>query len=199
MSYIINKTDGSELTTIIDGTVDQIATDLTLIGKNSSSYGEAFNENFVRLLENFASGTAPTNRITGQLWFDTTENRLKVYDGNLFKVSGGTIVSAAAPSDPVAGDLWLDSARQQLYFYDGTAWFLTGPSYSSAQGVSGFNVTTILDTLNKSHTVVFLYVDNIIIGVFAKAFFTPLQPIPNFIGDIYPGFNLGTYTDVLAD
>ena len=198
MSYIINKTDGSELTTIIDGTLDQTATDLTLIGKNSSSYGEAFNENFVRLLENFASGTAPTNRITGQLWFDTTENRLKVYDGNLFKVSGGTIVSASAPSDPVAGDLWLDSARQQLYFYDGTAWFLTGPSYASSQGVSGFNVTTILDTLNKSHTVVFLYVDNIIIGVFAKSFFTPLQPIPNFTGDVYPGFNLGNYIDTLA-
>ena len=199
MSYIINKTDGSELTTIVDGTVDQTATDLTLIGKNASSYGEAFNENFVRLLENFASGTAPTNRITGQLWFDTTENRLKVYDGNIFKVSGGTIVAASAPTDPVAGDLWLDSARQQLYFYDGTAWFLTGPSYSTAQGVSGFNVATILDTLNKSHTVVFLYVDNIIIGVFAKAFFTPLQPIPNFTGDVYPGFNLGNYVDTLAD
>ena len=38
MSYIINKTDGSELTTIIDGTFDQTATDLTLIGKNTSTY-----------------------------------------------------------------------------------------------------------------------------------------------------------------
>ena len=199
MSYIINKTDGSELTTIVDGTVDQTATDLTLIGKNASSYGEAFNENFVKLLENFASGSAPTNRITGQLWFDTTENRLKVYDGNIFKVSGGTIVSSSAPTNPVAGDLWLDNARQQLFFYDGTAWFLAGPDYSTAQGVSGFNVTTILDTLNKSHTVVFLYVDNVLIGVFAKAYFTPLQPIPNFEGDIYPGFNLGNYVDTLAD
>ena len=55
MSYIINKTDGSILTEIVDGTVDQTATDLTLVGKNSSSYGESFNENFVHLLENFAN------------------------------------------------------------------------------------------------------------------------------------------------
>ena len=46
MSYIINKTDGSRLTEIVDGTVDH-ATDLTLLGKNSSSYGEFFNENLV--------------------------------------------------------------------------------------------------------------------------------------------------------
>ena len=41
MSYIINKTDGSVLTEIVDGTVDQTATDLTLVGKNASSYGES--------------------------------------------------------------------------------------------------------------------------------------------------------------
>jgi hypothetical protein len=116
MSYIINKTDGSELTTIIDGTFDQTATDLTLIGKNTSTYGEVFNENFVHLLENFANNNAPTKPIAGQLWFDTNENRLKVYDGNLFKVSGGTIVSALPPNNPVAGDLWINPGTQQLNF-----------------------------------------------------------------------------------
>ena len=79
MSYIINKTDGSVLTEIVDGTVDQTATDLTLIGKNASSYGEAFNENFIRILENFANTSSPNNPIQGQLWFDTGENRLKIY------------------------------------------------------------------------------------------------------------------------
>mgnify|MGYP003348881638 CR=1 FL=1 len=54
MSYIINKTDGVVLTEIIDGVVDQTVTDITLIGKNSTSYGEFVNENFVHMLENFA-------------------------------------------------------------------------------------------------------------------------------------------------
>ena len=55
MSYIINKTDGSVLTEVVDGTIDQTTTDITLVGKNSTSYGELFNENFVKILENFAT------------------------------------------------------------------------------------------------------------------------------------------------
>ena len=47
MSYIINKTDGTVLTEVVDGTLDQTSTDVTLVGKNSSSYGEFFNENFI--------------------------------------------------------------------------------------------------------------------------------------------------------
>ena len=50
MSYIINKTDGSVLTEIVDGSIDQLSTDVTLVGKNSSSYGELFNENFIKII-----------------------------------------------------------------------------------------------------------------------------------------------------
>jgi len=53
MAYKINKTDGSLLVEIVDSTIDQTATDLTLIGKNVSGFGEYINENFVKLLENF--------------------------------------------------------------------------------------------------------------------------------------------------
>jgi len=195
MSYIINKTDGTVLTEVIDGTIDVSSTDLTLVGKNASSYGESFNENFVHLLENFASATQPNHPITGQLWYDVTDARLKIYDGNGFKVSGGTIVQANLPSNPVQGDLWIDSKREQLYFYDGTVWFLAGPQYTADQGVSGFNVTTILDTLNKSHVVVLMYVANVIIGLFSKDSFTPLEgqlPGTQFSGSIQAGFNIGT-------
>ena len=55
MTYTINKTDGNELTKIPDGTLDTSTTALTLIGRNSTSFGESVNENFVKLLENFAS------------------------------------------------------------------------------------------------------------------------------------------------
>jgi len=50
MTYKINKTDGSLLKEIIDSEIDQSATDLTLIGKNVTGYGEYINENFVKLL-----------------------------------------------------------------------------------------------------------------------------------------------------
>lgn len=189
MSYTINKTDGTVLTDVVDGTVDQSATDLTLIGKNASSYGEFFNENFVHLLENFANSVEPPNKITGQLWYDTSENRLKVYDGIGFKVSGGTIVADTVPSTIVQGDIWIDSKNQQLYFNDGLGTILAGPIYKSSQGVSGFEVLDVFGTDAVNHTIVALTVSNTIIGIFSKSNFTPASEIPGFAGPIGIGFN----------
>ena len=59
MAYRINKTDGSILTDLNDGVVDTTTTDITLIGKNYSGFGEALNENLVKMLENFSSTSAP--------------------------------------------------------------------------------------------------------------------------------------------
>ena len=44
MAYTINKTDGSILVQLDDSKIDQLSSDLTLIGKNVSNYGELFNE-----------------------------------------------------------------------------------------------------------------------------------------------------------
>ena len=196
MSYTINKTDGSVLTEIVDGTIDQTATDLTLIGKNSTSYGEYFNENFVHLLENFANNSQPNNPIQGQLWYDTSEGRVKVYDGNGWKVSGGTIVSSSAPSSIAQGDIWIDSFRRQLYFNDGVSNLLAGPIYTEQQGISGFQVVDILDTNQNSHTVIYFYVGQVLLGIFAKDTFTPSTAIPGFSGSIVPGFNQGTLSNM---
>lgn len=196
MSYIVNKTDGSVLTEIVDGTIDQTATDLTLIGKNSINYGEFINENLVRLLENFANTSQPNNPIEGQLWFDTSEGRLKVYDGTGFKVSGGTVVASTVPSSLAKGDIWIDSTRQQLYFNDGVATLLAGPAYTAQQGVSGTQVVDVLDTNQITRTVVFLYVAQTLIGIFSKDAFTPAVAIPGHTGPIEIGFNVSNYSGI---
>lgn len=184
MSYVINKSNGDVLTEIVDGTVDQLSTNLTLLGKNSSSYGEVLNENFVHILENFANTTAPTRPIQGQLWYDTSEGRLKVYDGSSWKVSSGTVVSANIPVLS-QGDIWIDSTRKQLYFNDGSQTLLAGPIYTEQQGVSGFQVIDIIDVNQISHTVVMMNVGGSLLGIFSKTQFTPVDPIVGWSGPLW--------------
>jgi hypothetical protein len=76
MSYTILRTNGSVLTTIPDGVVNDSSTSLALPGRNFASYGQLVNTNFIRSLENFASPTVPINPIRGQLWFNTTNEIL---------------------------------------------------------------------------------------------------------------------------
>ena len=82
MAYQINKTSGTLLVNLADGQIDTTTTDISLIGKNYSGYGEFQNENYVKLLENFANTSAPGSPITGQVWYDTTNSALKVYNGS---------------------------------------------------------------------------------------------------------------------
>ena len=78
MAYIINLTNGTQLTSVEDGTIDQ-STTLKLVGKNYAGYGEIQNENFVHLLENFSSANQPASPLSGQIWFDSAVKKLKFY------------------------------------------------------------------------------------------------------------------------
>jgi hypothetical protein len=187
MSYQLNKTDGTLLIDLIDGQIDTVSTNLTLVGRNYTGYGEAFNENFIRLLENFSNTAAPSNPLTGQLWWDSTEQRLKVYDGAVWKASGGPIVQNTRPQ-MVAGDLWIDNLNNQVYAFDGTDLMLMGPQYTESQGKSGFEVGSILDQQSRSRTVVYLYTGGTLSAVISNIEFTPIyaQRILGLVTDSNP-------------
>lgn len=192
MAYQINKTDGTIVATVADGQVDNLSTDITLIGKNYNGFGEALNENFIKMLENFASTARPTHPIRGQIWFDSSESKLKVYSGTEFLPVSSATIASVQPSTLSVGDLWFNDVDKQLYFFDGTSTILLGPSYSASQGKSGFEVKSILDTLNQTRVVTYLYNNGILLGVFSKDAFTPKNSIPGFTGNIIPGFNAGS-------
>jgi hypothetical protein len=196
MTYSITLTNGHALTTISDGTIDN-TTSLTLIGKNYSGYGAFLDENFVYLLENFSNSTAPTNPLTGQLWWNNSTNVLQVFTGSVFKAISSSTASATQPSNASTGDLWFDTVNLQLYVYSGSAFILIGPSFTSATGQSGAIVSTVIDTSSVSHVIVYLFVSDVIVGIISKdAAFTPQSAISGF-STIQPGFNLAS-TSVIA-
>ena len=192
MAYTINKTDGSILSTVADGQVDNISTDLTFIGKNYSGFGEALNENFVKLLENFADTAEPPRPIKGQIWFDSSELKLKVYNGIVFQPVSSATIANTQPTTLGVGDLWFNDVEKQLYFYDGTNTILLGPDFSQSQGLSGLKVSNILDSLNQTRVITSLYNNGVLLGIFAKDSFIPKLPISGFEGSIVPGFNAGS-------
>ncbi len=170
MSYRINKTNGDLLVDLVDGQIDVSTSSLTLVGRNYTGFGEAVNENFIKLLENFSNTTAPGTPVTGQLWFDTQEQRLKIYNGTAFKSAGGPIVSPSRPT-MVAGDLWIDSKNNQLYFFDGTDLVLAGPPYQAGQQKTGFEVESVIDSVNVTRTALKLFIGGALVGVFADSQF----------------------------
>ena len=207
MAYTINKTDGTILATITDGTIDN-STSLTLFGKSYSGFGEALNENLVKLLENAASTSTPTTPLTGELWFDKNTSQLKVYDGSSFKPAGGAKSQAAQPGSASAGDMFHDTDDDQVYVYTGSAWLLVGPSYTSGQTQSGWLIETLTSS-GGNKVVSSMYAGGTRVCILSKETFTPSVTQTGFasikagltlnstLGAVFEGTNTqATYVDI---
>lgn len=154
MAYTINRYNKTQVAVVADGTIDSTL-DIKLIGKNYAGYGEVQNENFVNLLENFAGDTEPPRPISGQIWFDTDNNKLKFYDGSKFRTAGGAEISDSQPTGLATGDFWYDTANNQLWALNSTGGYtLIGP-----QGVAGSQTTElrtrkVTDNASGTHNIV---------------------------------------------
>ena len=84
MAYEVNRfldttlsvSDTGKITIVDDGLNNE--TSLALVGKYYVGYGETIAQNSLSLLENFASETAPSNPIEGQLWWQPSAQILNV-------------------------------------------------------------------------------------------------------------------------
>jgi hypothetical protein len=80
MSYVINNSRGNIVAIVPDGTINTTATSVNLVGRGVTPYGLPENENYVYLLENFASPTPPLAPVLGQLWYDSSTNIISTYN-----------------------------------------------------------------------------------------------------------------------
>ena len=170
MAYTINTYNTNQLTVVQDGTIDQ-TTDIKLVGKNYAGYGEIQNENFVFLLENFAGGNQPPRAITGQIWFDTVNSKLKFYDSTKWRTTGGAEISATAPAGLATGDFWWDTGNEQLKVYNGTDFILVGPQDAGA-GITQMQSASVLDTGSVARSIIKATVNDEVMFIISTSEFT---------------------------
>ncbi len=186
MAYTINKTDGTVVATITDGTIDT-STSLTLFGQNYSGFGELLNENLIKLLENSSSTSSPSAPLKGELWFDASTNQLRVYNGSEFVPTGGAQSSATKPLSPSAGDLWLDATNDQVFVYTGdsrahqthSGWELLGPVHTAGQTQSGWVIETV-GSSGGNKVIASMFAATTRVAVVSKETFTPSPTISGF-------------------
>lgn len=191
MAYQVDKFNGTFLVSVDDGTIDT-TTDLRFVGKNYAGYGEVQNENFLHLMENFANTTAPPKVVTGQIWYDSGNKKLKFYDGSQFRTASGAEVGPTAPSGLQAGDFWFDTSAEQLYAWNGADFVLIGPETAPDLGASAVIAQVVKDDISNNHSIVKVQSGGEIIAIVSKDAFTlnsTINPVTGF-SVIKKGINL---------
>lgn len=140
--FRIDRTDDSNTPINVDMSKTKRQLGLTWVGQYYSRYGEIQLENFLRLLENFASDEQPSTgddvglvlkNVMGQLWYHTndTDNlnnkTLKVYDDNRYLGTDGwkrlePIISQDEPTAHAEGELWYNPSTNVIKISRGVRW-----------------------------------------------------------------------------
>lgn len=203
MTYVINNYNGTPLVSIADRTVNTDATSLKLPGRDYPRYGEPIVEDLVWMLQNFAGTTAPLHPINGQIWYDSTNKKIKIYDATtlVWLDTGLPSFGTSPPSIPVNGQLWFDSATKQLKVWDSTLWRVIGPLGSAnstdpttlgAVTYTALDAMKAVDNTSTSHDVLRITVGGTVLGVWSEdSFVCGASAIPGSgLTTVVKGLNL---------
>jgi hypothetical protein len=206
MAYQIRKYNGDVLLTLEDGHTDSAHSSLTLIGKNVTNFGKSQNENLIHLLENFASNTEPSSQVTGQIWYDTSQSKLKVWNGGGWIGLTQLDYMDTVPTASRAGQLWFNTDTNQLYMNVGTSgndFKFIGPDLVPGFGVTRLASASLHSTsdVNPYIPVIKITVNDEILGIISANTFTlaPSNLINGFPTSIKRGITFSTLTDFQLD
>lgn len=202
MTYVINNYDGTTLVSIADRTVNTTRTSIKLPGRDYPRYGEPVVENLVWMLQHFAAPSSPANPITGQVWYDTNAQTLKVYSGTGWIGTGKTVVGGSFPVIGEPGQIFYNTAKRQLFVYDASnspVWKLVGPigAYDnsdpllSATSYSNVEAAKVTDDASAVHSIIKIVVGGQLLAIISSdPVFVPAAPGIVGFPSIAPGINL---------
>lgn len=198
MPYVLIKTNGTTLTTVQDGTLDN-TTSLTFVGKNFTGYGDPVNENLLKLLENFSNTRPPTSPLTGQLWFDSKSNKLKFYNGIGFNSIAVVSTGTNKPATANIADLHFDGTL--LWAYTGTSWLRIGPLGGTGSDNSSLPTSIVFVAGGGINTAIPININGNTSTVFSTtASYTVSSDdlLFNSFNQIYPGINLSNTSNIVG-
>ena len=127
---------------IKENLIDNDTIPLALIGHGEANYGKSQNENFLHLLENFASNGSddepePAHPVIGQLWFKNLGggkfelNVCSALDtsGNATWSKMSQVITSTSGNNYSPGDLYYDTESKKLKVFDESqGWISVGPT-----------------------------------------------------------------------
>ena len=168
MAYTVDFTDGTKSAITVANSAVDTTTNIGLVGQGYKNYGEVVAEDLLHILENFASGSAPSKPIEGQLWFDSTNNELKYFDNTVansgnWKAIANMYVQSLAPTTvgEADGHVWLDSDTGVLYLYYNGSWISISDVAGDTRGVT----RTRYDINDVTHRTVEVIVNGEIVSI----------------------------------
>jgi hypothetical protein len=128
-----NSNDKPDIS-IVAGSQDATSTDLVLQGQGRFDWGEITQQNLLWILENFSDIQPPSYPTQGQLWWDSVNKKLFVYNGTQWiePAAAAIVTSDASPTDASKGLFWFNGTTKLMYVWNGTTWTKLYTPFSTA-------------------------------------------------------------------
>ena len=116
--YTIRNTNGDVVATVNPATTTETTFPVEFPGSGYPIYGEFWNQNVYRLMENFSKSTPPSNPVPGMTWYNSTNKSQSYWDGAIWRplLAANSANAIAFPMAVAANSVNLASAATTTIF-----------------------------------------------------------------------------------